>query len=37
MFCDEMLDLFKKLPVNFPKPVDYINKIKKSLRDIGGK
>ena len=37
MFCEEMLDLFHRIPVALPKPVGYINKQQILLTDIGGK
>ena len=32
-----MIELFQKIPVTLPKPVDYINKRKMLLTYIGGK
>ena len=32
-----MIELFQKIPVGLPKPVDYMNKGKMLLTDIGGK
>ena len=37
MFCEEILELFKIMPVTLPKPDDYINKIQMLLTDIGVK
>ena len=37
MLCEEMLDLFQKIPVTLPKPVDYMKKISILLTDVGGK
>ena len=34
MFCEEILELFKIMPVTLPKPDDYINKIQMLLTDI---
>ena len=37
MFCDEMLELFQKIPVNLTKRVYYIKKRQMLLTYIGGK
>ena len=37
MIYEEMLELFNKIPVTFPKPVDHINNIQTLLTNKGGK
>ena len=36
MYCEEMHDLFKKIPVTLPEPYYYKNRIQLLLTDIGG-
>ena len=36
MFCKEMIELFQKIPVALPKPVDYRKKLNFLLTCIGG-
>ena len=37
MFCEEILDLFQKIPVTLPKNIDYIKKGKLFFTDNEGK
>ena len=37
MFCEEIIELFQKISVALPKPVDYIKTQQIMFIDIGGK
>ena len=37
MFCEEIIELFQKIPAALPKPVYYIKKQQILLTYIGGK
>ena len=37
MFCDEIIEMFHKIPGALPNPAGYIKKQQTLLTDIGGK
>ena len=37
MFCEEIIELFQKIPAALPKTIDYMKKRKILLTDMGSK